>query len=74
VPLTASYGVSAAEALAFSVVLQGTEALVGVVVGFLFLLAEGVGFNTLRHQAEEEESAEGAPPPPPAPAGAGGGA
>ncbi len=57
VPLTASYGVSAAEALAFSVVLQGTEALVGVAVGFLFLLAEGVGFNQLRHQAEEQEDA-----------------
>ena len=57
VPLSASYGVSATEALAFSVVLQGTEALVGVAVGFLFLLAEGVGFNQLRHQAEEEEEA-----------------
>lgn len=56
VPLTASYGVSAPEALAFSVVLQGTEALVGVAVGFLFLLAEGVGFNQLRHQAEDEDA------------------
>jgi uncharacterized membrane protein YbhN (UPF0104 family) len=56
VPLTASYGVSAAEALAFSVVLQATEALVGVAVGFLFLLTEGVGFGQLRRQAEEEEA------------------
>ena len=33
VPLTASYGVGAAEAIAFSVVLQATEAVVGVAVG-----------------------------------------
>lgn len=56
VPLTASYGVSTAEALAFSVVLQGTEAIVGVAVGFLFLLTEGVGFGQLRRQAEEEDA------------------
>lgn len=55
VPLTASYGVGAADAIAFSVVLQATEAVVGVVVGFLFLIAEGVGFGQLRRQAEEEE-------------------
>ena len=55
VPLTASYGVGAAEAIAFSVVLQATEAIVGVAVGFLFLVAEGVGFGQLRQQAEEEE-------------------
>jgi uncharacterized membrane protein YbhN (UPF0104 family) len=54
VPLTASYGVGAAEAIAFSVVLQATEAIVGVAVGFLFLIAEGVGFKQLRRQAEEE--------------------
>ncbi len=58
VPLTASYGVPAAEALAFAVVLQATEAVVGVVVGFLFLIAEGVGFGQLRRQAEEEERRE----------------
>lgn len=57
VPLTASYGVTAAEALAFSVVLQATEAIVGVAVGFLFLIAEGVGFTQLRRQAEEEDAA-----------------
>ena len=56
VPLTASYGVSAAEALAFSVVLQATEAVVGVAVGFLFLLTEGVGFGQLRKEAEEEDA------------------
>lgn len=55
VPLTASYGVSAAEAIAFSVVLQATEAVVGVAVGFMFLVAEGVGFGQLRRQAEEED-------------------
>jgi hypothetical protein len=68
VPLTASYGVSAAEALAFAVVLQGTEALVGVAVGFLFLLAEGVSFNQLRHQAEEEDGVAMPPPPTDTPA------
>ena len=57
VPLTASYGVSAAEALAFSVVLQATEAVVGVAVGFLCLIIEGVGFGQLRRQAEEEDAA-----------------
>ncbi|MEQ8834875.1 MAG: lysylphosphatidylglycerol synthase transmembrane domain-containing protein [Miltoncostaeaceae bacterium] len=54
-PLTASYGVGAADAIAFSIVLQGTEAMVGVVVGFLFLVAEGAGFGQLRREAEEEE-------------------
>ncbi len=56
VPLTASYGVNAAEALAFSIVLQATEAVVGVAVGFLFLLAEGIGFGQLRREAEEEDA------------------
>lgn len=55
VPLTASYGVSTADALAFSIVLQGTEMVVGVVVGFIFLLFEGVGFRQLRREAEAEE-------------------
>ena len=63
VPLTASYGVGAAEALAFSVVLQATEAVVGVAIGFLFLIAEGVGFKQLRRQAEEEEARQGASEP-----------
>lgn len=56
VPLTASYSVGAAEALAFSIVLQATEAVVGVAVGFLFLVAEGIGFGALRRQAEAEEA------------------
>jgi hypothetical protein len=59
VPLTASYGVGAAEAIAFSVVLQATEAIVGVAIGFLFLIAEGVGFSQLRRQAEEENARTG---------------
>jgi uncharacterized membrane protein YbhN (UPF0104 family) len=59
VPLTASYGVGAAEAIAFSVVLQATEAIVGVAVGFLFLIAEGVGFKQLRREAEEENARVG---------------
>jgi len=40
----------------FAVVLQGTEALVGVAVGFLCLLIEGVSFGQLRRQAEEEDA------------------
>lgn len=65
VPLTASYGVAAGEALAFAIVLQATEAIVGVAVGFLFLIAEGIGFGQLRRQAEEE-SARGDRAGPPA--------
>lgn len=57
VPLAASYGVGAADALAFSIVLQATEMVVGVVVGFIFLLFEGVSFKQLRREAEEEEQA-----------------
>ena len=54
VPLTASYGVGAADAIAFSIVLQGTEVIVGVAIGFLFLLVEGVSFRDLRREAEAE--------------------
>lgn len=54
-PLTASFGVGAADAIAFSIVLQGTEAVVGVLVGFLFLVREGAGFGQLRREAEDEE-------------------
>ena len=67
VPLTASYGVAAGEALAFSIVLQATEAIVGVVVGFLFLIAEGVGFGQLRQQAEEESARQDQASPPSSP-------
>lgn len=55
VPLTASYGVSGADALAFAVVLQATEVVIGVIVGFVFLLFEGVSFSQLRREAEAEE-------------------
>lgn len=58
-PLTASYGVGAAEALAFSIVLQGTEAIVGVAVGFLCLIGEGATFGQLRRDAREEERQAG---------------
>jgi uncharacterized membrane protein YbhN (UPF0104 family) len=54
VPLTASYGVGAADAIAFSIVLQATEVAVSVLVGFVFLLMEGVGFGELRREAEAE--------------------
>jgi hypothetical protein len=63
VPLTASYGIGAAEALAFAVVLQATEAIVGVAVGFLFLVGEGVGFKELRRDAEREEKRQTTAPP-----------
>jgi Lysylphosphatidylglycerol synthase TM region len=55
VPLTASYGVSTPDAIAFSIVLQATEVVVGVAIGFICLLFEGVGFRQLRAEAEEEE-------------------
>lgn len=61
VPLTASYGIGAADAIAFSIVLQATEVVVGVLVGFVFLLIEGVGFGELRREAEAE--AHGPPEP-----------
>ncbi len=56
VPLTQSYDVSSANALAFALGLQATEIFVGVVIGFLFLLSEGVGFRELRDEAEREVS------------------
>ena len=57
VPLTASYGVPTADAIAFSIILQVTEVIVGVAIGFICLLVEGVGFKQLRAEAEEEERA-----------------
>jgi hypothetical protein len=57
-PLTTSYGVGAAEAIAFALVLQFTEVVVGVAFGFLFLMAEGVGFGQLRRQAQAERALE----------------
>jgi uncharacterized membrane protein YbhN (UPF0104 family) len=56
-PLTASYGVPTADAIAFSIVLQATEVIVGVAIGFIFLLLEGVGFRELRREAELETQA-----------------
>jgi Lysylphosphatidylglycerol synthase TM region len=53
-PLTQSYGVGAGQALGFSVVLQFTEAIVGVAIGFLFLMSEGMSFGQLRREAEAE--------------------
>jgi len=58
-PLTTSYGVGAAEAIAFALVLQFTEVVVGVAFGFLFLMAEGVKFGQLRRQAEAERGGDG---------------
>ena len=57
-PLTTTYGVGSSRALVFAVVLQFTEAVVGVAVGFLFLLGEGVTFGQLRRQAQEEQVAQ----------------
>jgi uncharacterized membrane protein YbhN (UPF0104 family) len=53
-PLTTSYGVPTADAIAFSIVLQATEVIVGVAIGFIFLMAEGVRFGDLRREAEQE--------------------
>lgn len=59
VPLTHSYNVSSASALAFALGLQATEIVVGVVIGFLFLMSEGIGFRELRDQAEKEAAQPG---------------
>lgn len=50
-PLTTSYGVGAADAIAFSIGLQFTEVVVGVAFGFLFLMFEGASFSDLRREA-----------------------
>jgi glycosyltransferase 2 family protein len=54
-PLIATYDVDTATATAFSVVLQFTEIIVGVAIGFIFLMTEGVGFKELRRQAEDHD-------------------
>ncbi len=64
VPLTASYGVSASTAIAFSLVLQFTEAVVGVAFGFIFLMSEGVAFGELRRSARSGGLNEDPPPGP----------
>lgn len=54
VPITNAFPVSSANALAFAVGLQATEVLVGVAIGFFFLMVEGVTFGQLRDEAEAE--------------------
>ena len=54
VPITRAYPVSSASALAFAVGLQATEVVVGVAIGFLFLMVEGISFRQLREEAEAE--------------------
>ena len=54
VPLTHTFPISGASALAFAVGLQATEVVVGVAIGFLFLMVEGVSFRQLRAEAEAE--------------------
>ena len=56
VPLTHAFAVSSASALAFAVGLQATEVVVGVAIGFLFLMVEGISFRQLRLEAEAEAS------------------
>ena len=56
VPLTHTFPISSASALAFAVGLQATEVVVGVAIGFLFLMVEGVSFRQLRDEAEAEAS------------------
>jgi hypothetical protein len=54
VPLTHTFPISSASALAFAVGLQATEVIVGVAIGFFFLMVEGVSFRQLREEAEAE--------------------
>lgn len=54
VPLTHTFPLSSASALAFAVGLQATEVVVGVAIGFFFLMVEGVSFRQLREEAEAE--------------------
>lgn len=54
VPLTHTFPVSSATALAFALGLQATEVVVGVAIGFVFLTIEGISFRQLRAEAEAE--------------------
>jgi glycosyltransferase 2 family protein len=54
VPLTHTFPISSAGALAFAVGLQATEVVVGVAIGFVFLMVEGTSFRQLRAEAEAE--------------------
>jgi hypothetical protein len=53
-PLSTTYGIATSQAIAFSVVLQFTEIIVGVATGFICLLFEGVSFGDLRREAEAD--------------------
>ncbi len=57
VPLTHTFPISSANALAFAFGLQATEVVVGVALGFVFLMVEGVSFGQLRAEAEAETHA-----------------
>ncbi len=57
VPITQAFPVSSANALAFAVGLQATEIVVGVAIGSLFLMVEGISFRQLREEAEAETRA-----------------
>jgi uncharacterized membrane protein YbhN (UPF0104 family) len=54
VPLTHTFPLSSATCLAFAVGLQATEVVVGVALGFVFLMIEGISFRQLRAEAEAE--------------------
>lgn len=56
VPLTNAYPVSGASALAFAIGLHATEIIVGVAIGFVFLMIEGVSFRQLREEAESDST------------------
>jgi hypothetical protein len=65
------YGVRYAKGFAFGIGLQLIEASVGIGVGTIFLLREGLSFATLRELESEEEREEAGEPerePEPAPA------
>lgn len=60
-PLVTSYDVSTANALAFSVVLQASQAIVGVGIGFLCLLGEDMTLRSLRMRVALERSGDAGP-------------
>ena len=61
VPLTHTFPLSSATTLAFAVGLQATEVVVGVAIGFVFLMIEGVSFRQLRAEAEAESGSTSYP-------------
>ncbi|MEW6019128.1 MAG: lysylphosphatidylglycerol synthase transmembrane domain-containing protein [Pseudomonadota bacterium] len=54
IPLTVTYGISKSTALAFSIGLQVIEGSIGVGVGSLCLLREGLSFRQVREQSMKE--------------------